>query len=396
MADRITELRIEGLRTIDKLVLPLDGLTVLIGENGSGKSSIIEACHLLKAAARPEFSRPFHGIHGGLFSLLRSGATRLTLGARIENDDGEAPLDYEIVIGGEDRFGRIQGESLSSDGETLLARSDQDTRVRIAGTLAHTHNLHRPDDALLGAPAPADADRRILKAREALQAIQVHIPFETLPSWAGRAGSRKTAMRTSVTLQQTNALDLLGDNLANAYFELAHSRGEQHWQETLDYVRLGLGYEVERITSPIDPGGGAIGLTLELSGQRRISMSSLSDGQLAYLAFVALLRLEAPCSLLAFDEPDLHLHPSLLVRVMQFFASMAQRHPVLIATHSDTALDCLEDPARSTRVCELEMPERRTRVRALDAGALVKWLATYRGVGHIRGEGYLSLVLKDE
>ncbi|MFL5356783.1 AAA family ATPase [Archangium sp.] len=51
----ITELRIEGLRTIEKLHLKLDGLTVLIGENGSGKSSIIEACELLRRATSERF-----------------------------------------------------------------------------------------------------------------------------------------------------------------------------------------------------------------------------------------------------------------------------------------------------------------------------------------------------
>jgi hypothetical protein len=53
----ITELRIEGLRTIEKVRLRLDGLTVLIGDNGTGKSSILEACEILRRATGRRFMR---------------------------------------------------------------------------------------------------------------------------------------------------------------------------------------------------------------------------------------------------------------------------------------------------------------------------------------------------
>ena len=51
--DRITQLRIAGMRTIRDLVLDLRGLTVLIGDNGTGKSSILEATELLRQAGKP-------------------------------------------------------------------------------------------------------------------------------------------------------------------------------------------------------------------------------------------------------------------------------------------------------------------------------------------------------
>jgi predicted ATPase len=41
--DRITEIHVRGMRTLADVKLSLGGLTVLIGDNGSGKSSLIEA-----------------------------------------------------------------------------------------------------------------------------------------------------------------------------------------------------------------------------------------------------------------------------------------------------------------------------------------------------------------
>jgi recombinational DNA repair ATPase RecF len=50
--DRITRLRIENVRAIEFVDLVLGWpLTVLIGENGSGKSTILECLELLRKVA---------------------------------------------------------------------------------------------------------------------------------------------------------------------------------------------------------------------------------------------------------------------------------------------------------------------------------------------------------
>lgn len=84
--DRITQIRIRGLRVIEDLTLDLDGLLVLIGDNGSGKSTILEAFEILRLAAAPgsrfpdDPSRRF----GPFEEWLRFGASELTLGVCVE------------------------------------------------------------------------------------------------------------------------------------------------------------------------------------------------------------------------------------------------------------------------------------------------------------------------
>lgn len=46
--DRVTWMRVRGMRSLADVELDLRGLTVLIGENGSGKSTILEAVELLR------------------------------------------------------------------------------------------------------------------------------------------------------------------------------------------------------------------------------------------------------------------------------------------------------------------------------------------------------------
>jgi predicted ATPase len=424
----ITELYIEGLRTIDRIRLRLDGLTVLIGDNGSGKSSIIEACELLRRATTPSFLDDFHRIHGGLTSLLRRGATQLVLGVTVQPDPTEIGLAashadrwpwvrYKLELIQDGAFAkfresisarrqvasaqkrRLPKSSVDADGFILLGSHDG------TGEIVVYDNGHARGAGLYDAGKPmlsnfedATASEHYYDAGKAVAAylrrIQVHLPFEVMPAWAGRALDRKSSLRSSTLLTPAEQLDKLGINLASTYHALKNAFGRSHWEKTLEYVQLGLGERVEDIVTWADPGGGNVGLSLKLSGlDKAIPSSQLSDGMLSYLAFVALFRLDRkPASLVAFDEPDLHLHPHLLMRVLDFFENMASGRPVLLATHSDRLLDGLQAPERSVVLCELGA-DGATRLVRPDAEALAKWLERYRGLGDLRSAGHAASVL---
>jgi predicted ATPase len=408
----ITELRLEGLRTIEKIRLPLEGLTVLIGDNGTGKSSILEACELLRRATGPRFIDDFYGIHGGLPALLRQGASRLVIAVTVRGshdelnlpapedapDLGEGALEYELALVSGGTFARIE-ETLRSK-ESVSAPSWKQIAARRGGQVVtqdgKTEEIDQHLTLLAKALSPANGGSldEWWIIEDYLRRILVHLPFETTPAWAARALDRKSALRSSALLTPADHLEKLGLNLASAYHALKNSFGRDHWDHTLEYLRLGLGERIEDVVSWADPGGGNIGLSVKLSGlDLAIPSSQISDGMLSYLAFVALFRLHTTKpSLVAFDEPDLHLHPQLLMRVLDMFESMARESPVLLATHSDRLLDGLTDPAKSVVLCELD--ERgATRLVRPDANALAKWLERYRGLGDIRGAGHAASVL---
>jgi predicted ATPase len=396
--DRITEITIEGLRCIEHLSLPLRGLTVLIGENGSGKSSIVEACEILRRVPAAGFYSDLMQIHGGPHTLLRHGAGRLQLGVFVEGDGTDPPLRYEIsmIPSGPPGFGGLTlDERFTQADGVIFERHGGDLHVPVGDVAPR---LGYPADPLMSQYAGSPSSRSsFMRMQLALASIEVHLPFDILPMWAARAHARPSVMRGTMLLQPTDHLDRFGGNIANAYHSLRVEHDDEHWRTTMDYVRLGLGDRVESVNTRADASGGSVALWLKVRNRdAQIPAAGLSDGTLAYLAFVALYRLRRPRSLFVFDEPDLHLHPAMLARVTGFFEAMAADGPVVITTHSDRLLDTLRDPAAVVRVCELEEPEAATRVRALDRDALSAWLEEYRGVGELRSAGYLHAAMESE
>jgi predicted ATPase len=399
--DRITRVRIRNVRAIESVDLEVSPLTVLIGENGSGKSTIIECLELLRKAADPRFIEQFYAVHHGMAGLLRKGATTLELGVVVEDDAGALPrIEYGFALRPRLAGAVVHGERLRvwNEGETrpletLRRRADRgDILNQKQGKLVPLPpEVMEPDRlsvASFGALPPQKAIERLLAV---LRGIEVHLSFDTLAAWATQSVQRPVILRGTALLFPADRITLLGHNLASAWFALKNM-GEAHWQHTMALLRLGLGDAVDSVNTVVDPGGGHISLALKRSDlPDPIPAAYLSDGQLSWLAFVALARLSSRRSLLAVDEPELHLHPSLLGRVVSLLANLDGGAPVVISTHSDRVLELLDDPAGTVRICSLEGS--RAVVSRIDAKELPPWLEQFGDLGQLRASGYLPRVL---
>jgi predicted ATPase len=389
---RLVELRIRGLRTLADVTLPLGGLTVLIGDNGTGKSSILEALRIARRVVDGGFMDRLGSEHM-LASALRADVGELKLDLRVEADAGNFvyslsidPVNRSFTHEAIHELDITAGLQVGT-GQPLLLRTPE----RFAVTSPERTQPTAPSLSLFDYFGRAPDIEAVAVIRKALEGIDVHLPFEVSPAWASRSLGRKSTLREPRVIEPGERLELFGGNLANAYQTLKNS-GRGRWRDTLELLQLGLGPELEEVNTPALPGGGHIGLTLEMHGVGHIPSFQLSDGQLAYMAFVALVQLDQGRTLLAFDEPEHHLHPSLLNRVLQLFEDASSRYPVILATHSDRLLDFLPYPAAAVRVCELDS-QYRTVVRRLDRTRLDQWAERYSGLGELRAAGQLSSVV---
>jgi predicted ATPase len=386
--DRICRVRFQGLRTAKNVQLDCEPMNVLIGPNGVGKSTLIEGLEILrKIELGNDFVRALNDEHGGASHLLRHGASELKLGISIM--DGATGLAYEITLSPRGGNLVIAQEWLWNDNEMLFAR---DGEVLTIGKLVAQDAKPNPISPRMPALAALSVFSPLIARMTAVLAgIEVHVPFATQARWFGPGMVPERNMRVDNIVQSTDRLDRAGANLANAFHAL---RNRSDWLDTLDTIKLVVDDDITEVITPAAASGGAIGLAVNYRTSGTVPSFALSDGTLALLALIAIIRLDGgdtPRSLLVLDEPDLHLDPGTVGQVVALLEECSARQPVVIATHSDRLLDCLSEPARSAVLCDLD-EQRRLRVRRPDQALLDRWLKQYRGLGDLRAEGYDQLV----
>lgn len=399
--DRIVEVRARNLRPLARVALNLTPLTVGIGANGSGKSSLVEACVLLKRVASDAFINEIYQGHGGAPGLFRRGTSTLALGVRIEGNGD--PLEYEIELGAQGGALVVLSERLEIENGKKATKFKALTRNGNSASVfdqqkggLETFVVDHDRTAIAAFGGRSYAQAAVPRLARALSQIEVHPALMTQPAWLARALRFDVPMRDPSLLQPAERLAVGGGNLANVYFALRNDKSDEHWRTTMDYVRLGLGTDIESINTRPDAGGGHLSLSLKRLGiEHQEPASSLSEGMLAYLAFVGILRLEAATSMLVFDEPETHLHPKLLNRVIDFTEAMSDRTSVLVLTHSDRLLDAISDPDRKVVLLDLD-EQRATRIYRPDSKSLALWLHEYGTLGAVRGAGVQASVFTKE
>lgn len=107
-------------------------------------------------------------------------------------------------------------------------------------------------------------------------------------------------------------------------------------------------------------------------GDRKVPASRLSDGTVRYMCLLAILLNPNPPPLVCIEEPELGLHPDLVVRVADLLKEASTRMQLVVTTHSDMLLDALSDTPESIVVCSKENGE--TVMTRLDADELAPYL----------------------
>lgn len=396
MPDRITKITVEGLRAIDHSALDLDGLCCVIGENGSGKSSLIEAFALLRLAATegPEFAKKLAARHRFPAALLRSDRSTLALTVRIE--DERDVIDYRIECAVDARRGypdvreRVSRQDGSSVDEGPLLTFFEGTYQAASqiGPIAVRSSL--------------SPERRALRARIAttLAGIEVHTASGWVADWVADAQGLARGGRGSAPIVPVERVDTLSSNLATAFHHL-RGCGDAVWRETNELVQLALGESVVEVVPKADFSS-QVSLMVRLRDPSTlIPASSLAAGMLQWLSLVAIAKLNGDRSVaideqrwdasqkrtaLLFDEPDMHAHPQMQARVAQLFAEIArvEEIPVIVAVHGDRFIDAIDDPSRHVVLASRARSGALLRPSPVE---LERWLDEYRSISAVRAAG---------
>jgi predicted ATPase len=382
------------LRDVD-LKFSFEAPVVLIGPNASGKSTVIEVLDFLSRCAIDGLQRAMTA-HGGIAAIRTIGtkepveiSSSWLFGLPAEAGDVQKwDLTWTIALGASPG-GQVvvQSESLR-DGKRALVETKEGTRL--------IYDELQPDEApstisdrqSLAFETHSDPRRYegLAEFRYVLRQIRVLGALSSIPSWAAASTERASA-RDAMVISTESYVGREGVGLANALYNLQTEHPDA-WAKLERAFRAEFPF-VKRIVFPPDPGGSRISFAVEDErfSARRVFASEMSDGMIVFLCLLSLVLHPTQVAALALDEPDAHLHPSALRRLLALAHEPHQHRCLIIVTHSNAVLDELHNPVESIRI--VEVTSQGARIRQLDAESLKAWRNEYT-LSELRQTGLLD------
>jgi len=332
-----------GIKNYKRLIncqVEMRPLAVMIGANGVGKTSFLEAIELLRGAAKGELNAKITS-KGGFDSLLtfdRSDSLELSTRMPVS---GHQPIDYRIEL---DRRGPsyyIKGESLSqtryTDKPPFLYINSVGDNVRYyekidaesAGKLVRPTWEHDPFEASLSQVPKMFREPEDFRNKLA-----------SISSFGLMNVGSNSPVRQPQQLRPVGVLSETGDDLISSLYFLRETNRDRFdvLQDTLSTAFP----DFERLDFP-PVAAGMLTLTWKDKKFRHpVYLHQLSEGTLRFLWLSTLLLSETLPTVTLIDEPEVSLHPELLGILADLLRGASKRTQIVVATHSDRLIRFLK------------------------------------------------------
>jgi predicted ATPase len=395
----IQELKVNGYRSFREIVWQPGKLNLVVGPNGSGKSNLLRLLELVSKVAKGKLSDAMSPKESsGMVPLLwdhrvasfswklrldpvdagrNPDADALTMECELENIPQTS--SYQIAkdsLGNWQDFDRGQAKSpfwiYQRDIRRAMVYDQQEKGlVRFDDPDPNESLLSQISDPRTN-PIPSHT-RRFLEGWRVYHDVHVE---------------RGSPMRSPATTQYVKLVEPDGSNLTSVLHTL-YTSNREFKQQINEGMRAGFGDQFEELL--IQP---AASNQIQLAIQWRSSKEphagqDLSDGTLRFLFLLAVLASPEPASLIAIDEPEVGLHPSMLPVVAEYAAEAAERTQVVVTTHSPVLLDAFSNT--KPRVTVMHWEDGQSQLYTLAASSLDNWLEKYR-LGRLFTSGELEFL----
>ena len=320
----------KNYRSLKDIQLMLEPLTVLVGENGVGKSNLVDVLRFLSGALLFGLDVAV-GERMGINQLYRwvseKVSTEIEIGISLRQPTLVA--QYSLVLGKSNPQRRTGAYSVCAERCVVTQQGKQ--------TEFHIQNGQ-------WLSKPAGISFPILPASLFLPFMAGLPPFkEVYETLTGMSfyDIRPSIVRGAQPLAKPYPLDVEGKNLAAALFELEQTQKARVAELTtaLTYVLPEISrYVIENIGRHL-----VIKLQHEMNGDLSsapwFELSQESDGTLRILGILTALYQKPARTLIAIEEPDITLHPNTIVRLWDELTDASAHSQILLTTHSPELLD---------------------------------------------------------
>lgn len=367
----ISRISVEGFRRLTSIhELDLRPLTVVIGANGVGKTSLLDVLALLGASASGQLNSRLSELNG-LSSLLTRGiadSLNIEVEAPVANPP---PLKYKLEL-------EPQGQSYAIRLETLSQHVYQDSsqphwhitskfdNVKYFDTVTHklispTWQHERTESSLSQVPKMfqqcEDVRRRLASV---LRFGSVYFDV-----------SSKGPVRLPQQMRPASLPGLAGEDLVSCLYYLRETDRDRFdvVSETLQAAFP----DFDRLDFPPVAAGTLAMTWKDKAFAKPMYTHELSEGTLRFLWLVSILMSTELPRITLIDEPEASLHPEMLRLLVDLMRDAAQRTQLVVATHSERLIRFL-DPRE---VLVLDLADGRAVPAWADEMDIEEWLSEY-------------------
>ncbi|MEZ4528262.1 MAG: AAA family ATPase [Desulfobacterales bacterium] len=326
---RINHLKIGGFRKLKDIDLPMRPLMVLIGANGVGKTSLLDAYSLLSASAAGGLNSRLSQF-GGVSGLLTRDKADSVFFSVDMNVPGYNPLQYELHLAPKGSGYAISREVLSqirqgnTDPFNHIDSKDGDIRY----FQIEEERLVRPDWEHNPLETSLFQVPKMFRQPEELRRILASVTQYHVLDVGHRAPVKLP--------QQMKPADLPGadgEDLIPFLYYLRESNRDRY--ETIEDTLVAAFSSFESLSFP-PVAAGMLTLTWkDRNFTKPFFMNELSEGTLRFLWLVSLLQSPGLSTVTMIDEPEVSLHPELLSLLADLMREASERTQLIVATHSD-------------------------------------------------------------
>ncbi|MCK2175994.1 AAA family ATPase [Enterobacter asburiae] len=360
----INTLHIQNYRSIRDMSLELEQLNIVVGPNGTGKSNIYKAIHLMHSAAQGQFSQALAN-EGGILKVFWAGKTRSDQLRRMNLAVETETYEYELQVGFVEKLPYpsqfqldpvIKEESIWLSGQhrrpssQLMKRKNQAVFLNNVHheKVTHSGTLYE-NESVFGQLGEPHLYPEVSQMRESLRNWRFYHEFSVA------SGS---AMRAPQVGFRSPALASDGANLAAAFQTIVEIGDELLLMRILDQAFPGCVFYSDNT-------GGRFRMMMQREGlSRPLEPAEFSDGTLRFLCLAVALLSPRPPAFIALNEPENSLHPQMLPALASLIAEASRYSQIWLTSHSPELAKLIEKQ-RSFSLYQLSMVEGETRVERL-------------------------------